>query len=405
MASGRRIVMVPRIDLDVGMSVYSTASGGTGGSIRNSTGDFVVRELLDERALSNMTQDGGYAVYVLKKRGVDTNHALRTVYGRTGMRLKALGLKDARAVTEQYVCAANRSRSVDSYESGGISLRRIGHVRKPLSKRDMAGNRFAVRIADPDGRPDGFDGFDRVLNFYGYQRFGSQRPVSHLVGRALVRGDFDLAVELLLSFTSVHDRPENTRLRERLSDRSNFREALADMPPGMDLERTVVSRMIERDDAKAAFRALPLQMRRFFVQAYQSFIFNLALSASWGSEDLFGPEESDVCFGRDGVLGRYSGDPGQSLAVPIVGYSYYSKTRFDGAISRILGEQGVRPKDFFIREMQELSSEGGFRSSAVRCRDVRTGGDLVEFTLSRGSFATVVLREIIKPGDPFGCGF
>ena len=38
------------------------------------------------------------------------------------------------------------------------------------------------------------------------------------------------------------------------------------------------------------------------------------------------------------------------------GYSYYKKTRFDHQISKILSQEEITPKDFFIKEMQEVSS-------------------------------------------------
>ena len=396
--------MIPQIDRDVGMSVYSTASRGLGGRIRDHTDDFEVSEVLDKKALLRMDQKDGYAVYVLKKRGIDTAHALRQIRGRTGQKLKALGLKDARALTKQYVCAENRSGSTEGFESGNVSLHRAGFVQRPLTKKDMVGNRFAIKIT---GAPEGLGGFEEfggILNYFGYQRFGSRRPVTHLIGKALVRRDFDLAVRLLLSFTSIHDKRENTELRERLADGTNFAQVLKDVPPRMDLERTVISEMIRCGDAKTAIRALPLSMRRFFVQAYQSFLFNLALSGIWGKEDL-GPQEGDVCFDGDGVLGRYSGAGAQKLAVPLVGHSYYKKTRFDREISAILEEEQVRPKDFFIKEMQEISSAGGFRNSVIECKNHTVRGNQVSFTLSRGSYATMVLREIIKPKDPLECGF
>ena len=46
----------------------------------------------------------------------------------------------------------------------------------------------------------------------------------------------------------------------------------------------------------------------------------------------------------------------QRLALPFVGYSYYKKTRFDYQISKILKQEEITPKDFFIKEMQEVSS-------------------------------------------------
>ncbi len=55
--------------------------------------------------------------------------------------------------------------------------------------------------------------------------------------------------------------------------------------------------------------------------------------------------------------------------------------------------------------MQEVSSEGGFRQAAIHCSDYSSYDTTVEFSLSRGSFATILLREIMKPKDPIIAGF
>ena len=112
-----------------------------------------------------------------------------------------------------------------------------------------------------------------------------------------------------------------------------------------------------------------------------------------------------VCFDFKGIIGKYSNGVDQRLAIPFVGYSYYKKTRFDYQISKILDFEEISPKDFFIKEMQEVSNEGGFRQAAVSCSNYSTNKDALEFTLSRGSFATILLREIIKPPDPLIAGF
>ena len=77
----------------------------------------------------------------------------------------------------------------------------------------------------------------------------------------------------------------------------------------------------------------------------------------------------------------------------------------EGTISKILIEEEITPKDFFIKEMQEVSSEGGFRQASIHCSDYLSNKNNVEFSLSRGSFATILLREIMKPIDPIAAGF
>ena len=87
--------MIPTIDSQIGISVYSTKFTGIGGKIRTEVDDFKVDEVLSEKSLKSISQQDGYAVYKLKKKKIDTNHALADIFRKTGIRLKALGLKDA----------------------------------------------------------------------------------------------------------------------------------------------------------------------------------------------------------------------------------------------------------------------------------------------------------------------
>ena len=397
---------VPGIDSEVGLLRYSTRFPGCGGRIRESRGDFEVAEILSPQAESSISETGGYPVYLLTKSGIDTAHALSGLLKKTGLRLRSLGLKDANATTTQYVYSAAKTRGVEGFETGRYSLKRLGYTERPLSKRQMIGNRFSVRVSGASPAISEFGEDQRILNFYGYQRFGSARPVTHLIGRSLVQGRYREAVDYILSFTSEHDSEENTLLRRELACPSNLEKTYGRIPPQMDIERRVVSALIRHGDALSAIRALPVDLRRFYVNAYQSYLFNLTLcSALDYGEDLYAPGDGDVCYDGAGVLGRYSGDPGQRLAIPMVGYSYYKKTRFHFHIARILGEQGISPRDFYMKGMQEASGEGGFRGAAIRVDGFAVRGDRVSFTLSRGSFATMVLREMIKPRDPLSSGF
>jgi tRNA pseudouridine13 synthase len=398
--------VIPEIDSQIGISVFSTTFNGIGGQIRSEAEDFQVSEVISDKSLKSISTQEGYAVYKLKKRKIDTNHALSDIFRKTGIRLKALGLKDAFAVTEQFVCSDSRGKSIENYSSDKYSIEKIGFVKKPLSKKDMIANHFNIKISDCEDRLSEFVDYQKILNFYGYQRFGSKRPVTHLIGKALLRRDFKKAVELIVSFTSKYDSKENTEIREKLVDKSNYKKYLDQVPPQMDIERIVLQEMIDHDDAQKAIHAVPLNLRRFYVQAYQSYLFNQTLSAAFtDGEDLFAAQTGDVCYDLHGILGKFIKGLDQHLALPFVGYSYYKKTRFDFQISKILQAEEITPKDFFIKEMQEISSEGGFRQAAIQCTDYSAKNNTVEFSLSRGSFATIILREIMKPDDPILAGF
>ena len=398
--------MIPKLDSQIGISVYSTNFLGIGGKIKTTPEDFVVSEVIAKKSLSQIKEEGDYAVYKLKKKNIDTNHAVSDIFRKKGLRLKALGLKDSFAITEQFLCSNNKGRGIENYDSTKYSLEKLGFVKKPLSKKNMIGNHFKIKIIDCKKTLGDFNEQDKILNFYGYQRFGSKRPVTHLIGKAIIQRNFDKAIELILSFTSPYDSKENNEVREKLQDSENYSKYLDQIPPQMDIEKIVLKEMIASGDSQLSIKKIPLSLRRFYVQAYQSYLFNCTLSSSFeAGESLFESQEGDVCFDSKDILGKYIKGGDQRLTVPFVGYSYYKKTRFDYFISKILDAEEITPKDFFIKEMQEVSNEGGFRQAVVSCSDYATHDNMVEFTLSRGSFATIVLREIMKPEEPLGAGF
>ena len=398
--------MIPKIDSEIGISVYTTEFPGCGGIIKKQNDDFFVSEIITEKAYSKICLKSGFAIYKLQKNGIDTTHALNEIFKKRGIRLKSLGLKDASAVTEQFVFTTYKTNQHIEINESKYSLKKVGFTDKILPKKEMIGNHFQIKIGGVSDELTKFSEFNKILNFYGYQRFGSRRPVTHMIGRSLIHEDFASAVDLLLSYTSEYDKIENTKLRELMSDKSKYSEALKILPSGMDLEKIVIKEMMEHDNSVKAIRALPLSIRRFFVQSYQSYIFNRTLSMSFDAgEELFFPQSGDVCYNKNGELGKFENDPSQRLSIPFVGYSYYKKTRFHYYIEKILRDEGITHKDFFSKNMQEVSNEGGFRNSSIKCDNYKAKDDVVSFSLSRGSFATIVLREIIKPENPLASGF
>jgi tRNA pseudouridine13 synthase len=399
--------VVPKLDSEIGIFVYSTKFKGTGGRIKSSPEDFFVSEILDHKVLSKIDKTSGYQVYKLKKHGIDTNHALGEIFKFHGLRLKALGLKDANAATEQFVCSTSQSKNLLNFSTNRYSLESFGFVSKPLTKKDMIGNHFKIKIHDVSfAEVSKFNEHEKIINFFGYQRFGSKRPVSHLIGKAILQNDFDRAVSLILSFSSEFDLPENNKIRKMLEDKTNYSKLLNELPPQMDIERAVLCEMVEHDDPLRAIRSISLNIRRFFVQAFQSYVFNCAMSLAFDyGEELFMPKPGDVCYDKNNNLGRFENDPNQRLAMPIVGYAYSKKNRFDYHISKVLEQEDVHAKDFFSKTMQEVSDEGGFRQTVIKCENFSVSEPSVSFTLSRGSYATILLREMIKPQDPIKAGF
>jgi tRNA pseudouridine13 synthase len=419
--------LVPKIDLMAGIECYCcTDFSGIGGSIKQNSSSFKVSELVDESSLGVSKEFGGmqrYPLYLLEKEGVDSNHALFEIEREHHMRLRVMGIKDAKAVTLQYAGAErvweNPPRQLRTRHT---RLTLQGFTHRPLGRELLAGNEFSIVIQDP--LRDDISGFElqlaKIANFYGLQRFGSERLVTHLVGRAIVKRDFAKAVDLLLSYTTEYDTALSREIRRKCQDRSNYLQALKEMPRGMDIERQLLSALVAGKAAVAALRAIPLQIRRLFVQAYQAYIFNRCLSRAIAQgEDITSPKSGDLCFEMEGpfTFGRIkkydaaSSDVRSSLSVPAVrmaGYTFQpGKGRFEEITKELLFQEDVAPRDFYIKEMQELSQQGGFRQAPLWCRDFAwTKNPLnVTFKLPKGSYATTLLRELMKPYDPIKAGF
>ena len=398
--------MIPQIDKEIGISVYTTNSPPVNGKIKQTENDFFVSEVLSEKALSSFDNSEGHAVYLLTKSGIDTNHVLSDIEKRYGIVLKSLGLKDANAKTKQFVYTHKKLNSLEKIEGKKYLATLVGFSQKPISKKHMLGNFFEIIVSETTAELPSFSDDQKILNFFGYQRFGSRRPITHLVGKSIIQGNYDDALDYLLNFSSKYDSEKNNELRKLISERKSESEVIELLPYSMDIERNLLRQLDSDKDPKNAIRSIPLKLRRFYVQAYQSFLFNKTLSMAYEyEEELFSPTVDDVCFDKNYELGKYQNDPKQKLAIPLIGHSYYKKSRFDYYIKKILEDESLSPKDFFINDFQELSLDGGFRNASIDIQDFSIQQNLVKFQLSRGSYATIVLRELLKPENPLECGF
>jgi tRNA pseudouridine13 synthase len=421
----RLMKSVPKIDRLAGIECYCTDFREIGGSIRKDNEGFRVSEIIKESILVGLSPDKDllhkYPLYLLEKKGIDSHHALVEIKKDLGLDLRIMGMKDAKATTKQYAS----STRIDNVQKQRISrtkhtlLMLKGFTSRPVGKESLLGNEFSITIYDANQfeasefRPE----IEKIANFYGLQRFGSERLVTHLVGREIVKRNFKKAAELLLSYTTEYDSVISREIRQKSLDPKNYRNILRHLPKGMDIEYQLLNAFVNGKEPISALRSIPINIRRLFVHAYQAFIFNKCLSDALASgENLQTLCDNDLCFEleRPMTFGRIrkfnsSIDRETNLtpAIRLAGYSFQSgKGRFDLITKKIMDEENVTPRDFYIKEMQELSNQGGFRQALLCCRDFAYKGSLdIYFKLPKGSYATTLLREIMKPEDPIKAGF
>jgi tRNA pseudouridine13 synthase len=163
-------------------------------------------------------------------------------------------------------------------------------------------------------------------------------------------------------------------------------------------------------DFTGAFHLLPKKLCQLFVQAYQSYLFNRFLSERIRQEHPLGePRRNEY---------KLTVDNRERLAFPLIGYVQGVSAGDQGEIEkRILQEEGIRLDSFKISAMPQISSKGSLRTALMPIRDQKVDkvseddanlGKMMmnlSFSLMKGSYATVVLREFMKPKDPIDAGF
>jgi tRNA pseudouridine13 synthase len=412
---------VPMIDRLVGIRLYSTAFPGTGGIIKEKTEDFKVVEIIHNSILDSIlpvkSEKNRFALYCLEKSGLDSSHALLEIKNELGINLRLLGIKDSKAITRQY-CTSDQIIKIANATTTHTSLSLIGYTSKSLRKSSLVGNKFQIVIRHMKNKDllNFFEEASRIPNFYGLQRFGSARVVTHLVGRQILKKDFRQAVETLLSFTTEYDTKFSRELRKRCKDPTQYASVLKNIPRGMDIERLILISLLNGKNYISALRSIPVNIRRLFVHAYQAFLFNECVSSLIEEgQDIIQCVAEDLCFQLEDecVLGKLCNfTPGinQHKIVPatqLAGYSLRNRGgRFEKKMFKLMSNEGLTPKDFYIREMQELSVEGGFRQLPLMVTDIKYDQDSeFRFRLPVGAYATTLLRELIKPINPINAGF
>jgi tRNA pseudouridine13 synthase len=330
-----------------------------------------------------------------------------------------------------------------------MEIRPLGYVRNRLSPYYLRGNSFSITIRNIKHRKSSIskrilktikdiDELGGIPNFFGHQRFGTTRPITHLVGKALINGDLKKATLLFLAKPSKYEHPLSMQARQELRKTQDFKQALKNFPRQLRYERLMLGCLSENHtDFLGAFRRLPIRLRRIFIQAYQSYLFNKFLSSRI-KHGLFmnRAEIGDyaVNIERSGVpmpvmhktvshenhaeINREIQAGKMRLALPLVGTRQPPSQGVQGEFeSEILRTEGTSPQSFEVAAMPDMISKGELRAMVTPVQNfhlvdvfedsTKSSGQAAEvtFTLYRGSYATVVLRELIKTNRPIKAGF
>jgi tRNA pseudouridine13 synthase len=413
------------LELLLGMKYYASDAEGIGGKLRSVPEDFIVEEIpLPDKGGTT----GPYLICRLTKTNWELQHAIKEIAKRLGIshrRIGWAGTKDRNAVTQQMISMYKvTAEQVSEVRLKDIILEPVGLVNEALSLGDLLGNRFAITIRD--SLPDDLEARVRatnetagqgIPNYFGLQRFGATRPVTHLVGECILRGDFEQAVMTYIG-KEFSGEPENVRaVRSAFFTTRDIQAALHDLPRQMSFERAMLHYLyVHPDDYSGALLELPPKLLSMFVSAFQSYLFNSALSQRFddghtlteplvGDHLIFANGRTDSVTATNSTAVSLHIRRGRcTIALFMPGKDPFEiKSDGDLTIAALLEKYAITAEDFRkASAFVHTKFDGAWRPIALKTNidvsleknDVR-----LKFSLPPGHYATTVCREFMK-ADP-----
>ncbi len=188
------------------MEAYASKSPPCKALLRSRDEDFVVEEALAGLEVSHDPFPGSLPLYRVEKRSLDTFHLERAMSDALKSRVTFAGIKDKRAAAVQFLTpTSTKAMRPERIEGDRFTATLQGYVGSPIGRRHVWGNRFTIVLRDccADVRTSVEEAYVlaaacRIPNFFGLQRFGARDPITHLIGRNIVRRRFREAVETIL---------------------------------------------------------------------------------------------------------------------------------------------------------------------------------------------------------------
>lgn len=354
---------------------------GVGGILRARNEDFFVQEI----ALYEPSDEGEHVMCEIQKVGLTTHEAISRIARQLKVKPGAIGyagLKDKRGVTRQHLTISQTSpEAVARIQGDQLSVLWVARNRNKLRIGHLKANRFAIRLRNVDPlhvvrvRPI----LDRLIrsglpNYFGEQRYG-RHGLNDRLGFALMGNDGD----------------ELIRLLRQDDDRQS---------------KHVIRIFEETGSLERAMRGIDRSIQSLWMSAAQSRVFDAVVA---DRIDALGTlVKGDLAFLHD---------RGACFVVEDPTVEQSRADRFEISPSGpMFGSRMTNPRDDALQIEQRIFSrfnlpadlsngpKGERRPLRVKPEDCALSAGVDEsgpfiaiaFTLPPGSFATTLMREVMK---------
>ncbi|MFW9825992.1 MAG: tRNA pseudouridine(13) synthase TruD [Candidatus Thorarchaeota archaeon] len=439
----------------VGIETFATQDiVGIKGDYKTQFKDFIVREIEYNGKILDIKEDyrsstfseelkDRYTWFNLIKVNNDTFEALRKIGNKLKTPYKLFsysGLKDKNSISVQKISVkGNYVTALRNLKINDIFIRNVQPKRKPIKLGSHLGNHFSIVIRNVNPAKNLKNELERIIqflnqygfpNYFGLQRFGKYRPNSHLVGYWILQGDYQKAFEEFISSTFSTESLESEKVRREFRNTRDLQRAFREFPKSLNYERNMIEYLISNmGDYEGSINTLPSDLKKLLISSFQSYIFNkmVSLRVKKGIP-LFSPVDGDVICILDDIGGNATSVKYKygnlydnyldkalklnhaSIVMPIIG----SDTSLDefplmkSLFEEIMREENIKKNLFKDKLPDEFEFKGSLRSMTIKPTSLKLVSidqdDLnigrckvkIEFSLKRGSYATMLIREFIK---------
>jgi len=415
----------------VGLHCFFTDAPGLGGKLKKYPEDFRVEEEIDLFEES----EGEYSIAKVWSRNWETNRLIKRLSRELNISRKNIdfcGTKDKRAITTQWISFKCAPEKLNNLNVKDVEIQEVFTSHRSLTMGAHKRNQFEILIRDLEVEPEEAlrraDEIGKKIedergfpNWFGVQRFGTLRPVTHIVGKKILEGDFEGAVKKYVASPKKGEGKSCYEAREFLENNWDPEEALKIYPNVLTFERDILKSLKDNPgDFVSALKTLPHNLLMMFVHAYQSYLFNRMISLRLERElplndvlvgDVVLPADSDGLPNKDTQVKVREHNLSKAsemvregkafVSAPLYGHKSKLSEGEQGDIEReVIEKENIEKEDFIVPEISSISSTGTRRNifAPVKNFEWKLQGDALKlnFSLNKGTYATTFLREFMK---------
>jgi tRNA pseudouridine13 synthase len=345
--------------------------------LKQSSNDFKVLEISDREIKK---EKGSYKLYLLEKRNIEAFALLHHLSRKNNIPVSELGisgLKDKYALTTQYLTIPSKY-DIKTAKEQNLNIAFLGYTDEKLKPGDHRSNRFEITVRDiKKGELEGIKQKSKEINFgvpnyFDSQRFGS---VIHnqFIAKYFFEKNFEQAVKIYL--TQFTKSEKSAIKQEKRLILQNWRD-ISRLDIKNNKLKPIVEEFKKTKDWQKAYEKINPEIRKMFVSAYESFVWN---------------EELKHILKQ--VLPKNSL---YTIPYNVGNLTFYKNVKEDDLkkmperlkINSIDRENIVRPEQFKISEpkLDELNDKGKNNRFKI----------ILSFILPKGSYATIITKKLFN---------